>query len=78
MDRLIEQKRGIRRKHIPYLIGGIFILWFAGWTIYGNHESALRVDKEKITIEDVSQGIFHDYILLGATCGHGCCTQADT
>ena len=64
MDRLIEQKRGIRRKHIPYLIGGIFILWFAGWTIFGNHESALRVDKEKITIEDVSQGIFHDYIRI--------------
>ena len=64
MDRLIEQKRGIRRKHIPYLIGGIFILWFAGWAIFGNHESALRVDKEKITIEDVSQGIFHDYIRI--------------
>lgn len=64
MDRLIEQKRGIKRKHIPYLIGGIFILWFAGWAVFGNHESALRVDKEKVTIEDVSQGIFHDYIRI--------------
>ena len=64
MDRLIEQKRVIKRKHIPYLIGGIFILWFAGWAVFGNHESALRVDKEKVTIEDVSQGIFHDYIRI--------------
>ena len=64
MDRLIEQKRGIKRKHIPYFIGGMFILWFAGWAVFGNHESALRVDKEKVTIEEVSQGIFHDYIRI--------------
>ena len=42
----------------------MFILWFAGWAVFGNHESALRVDKEKVTIEEVSQGIFHDYIRI--------------
>ena len=64
MDRPITQKRGIKKKHIPYLIGGAFGLWFIGWAVFGNHESALRVDKEKITIEEVRQGTFHDYIRI--------------
>ncbi len=64
MDRLIEQKKGIKKKHIPYLIGGIFILGVTGWVVFGNHEPALRVDKEKVTIEEVNEGIFHDYIRI--------------
>lgn len=62
MDRPIEQKNGIKRKHIPYVAGGIFILLFIAWTIFGNHESALRVERDKVSIEEVIQDVFHDYI----------------
>ena len=37
---------------------------FVGWLIWGNHTSTLRVDRNKLSIEEVKQGIFNDYIRL--------------
>lgn len=64
MDKVIEKKKGIRKKHIPYLIGGILLLLFIGWSIFGNHAATLRVSKDKITVEDITSGIFNDYIRI--------------
>ena len=64
MDKVIEQKRGLKKKHIPYLIGGALALHFIGWLIFGNHSSTLRVEKDKITIEEVRKGTFNDYIRI--------------
>lgn len=64
MDKVIEQKRGLKKKHIPYLIGGALALLFIGWLIFGNHSSTLRVEKDKITIEEVRKGTFNDYIRI--------------
>lgn len=64
MDKIIEQKNGLKKKHIPYIIGGAFVLLFIGWLIFGNHSSTLRVEKDKITIEDIKKGTFNDYIRI--------------
>ena len=55
MDKIIEQKKGLKKKHIPYLLGGAFVLLFIGWLIFGNHSSTLRVEKDKINIEGILQ-----------------------
>lgn len=64
MDRIIEQKKGLKKKHIPYILGGALALLFIGWLIFGNHSSTLRVEKDKITIEDIKKGTFNDYIRI--------------
>ena len=64
MDRIIEKKKGIRKKHIPYLLGGAALLLFVGWLFFGNHTSTLRIEARTITIETVQKGLFNDYIRL--------------
>lgn len=64
MDKVIEQGKGLKKKHIPYILGGAFILLFAGWMIFGNHSATLRVEKDKITIEEIKNGTFNDYIRI--------------
>lgn len=64
MDKIIEQKKGLKKKHIPYIAGGVFILVFICWLIFGNHEATLRVEKDKITVEEVTSGVFNDYIRI--------------
>ena len=64
MDKIIEQKKGLKKKHIPYIAGGAFALLFIGWLIFGNHSATLRVEKDKITIEAIKKGTFNDYIRI--------------
>ena len=45
MDRVIENKRWIKKKYIPYLAGGALALILVIWLIFGNHLSTLKVDK---------------------------------
>lgn len=62
MDRTIEQKKGLKRKHIPWIAGGAFILLVAGWLIFGDHSSSLKVDTRTVSIETAEQGLFNDYV----------------
>lgn len=64
MDRKIEQKNGIRKKHIPYLVAGILVLVAIGWMIFGNHSSKLNVERDKITIQKAIKGEFNDYVRI--------------
>lgn len=64
MDKIIEKKKGLKKKHIPYVAVGVLILLFIGWVIFGDHTATLRVDKDKITIEPITSGIFNDYIRI--------------
>lgn len=64
MDKIIEKKKGLKKKHIPYVAVGALILLFIGWVIFGDHTATLRVDKDKITIEPITSGIFNDYIRI--------------
>ena len=67
MDRIIEKKRGLQKKHIPYIAGGIFVLIVLLWILFGNHQSTLQVDEEDITISNVTRGEFKDYVRLNGT-----------
>ena len=67
MDRIIEKKRGLQKKHIPYIAGGVFVLIVLLWILFGNHQSTLQVDEEDITISNVTRGEFKDYVRLNGT-----------
>lgn len=64
MDRVLEKKKGIKKKHIPYILFGLFIIIVLIWIIFGNHVSKLSVDKQKVMIQSVTRGEFNDYIRI--------------
>ena len=65
MDRVIEQKKGLRKyfqkKYIPYWIGGavVIVLMFL---IINTDRDALSVSKSEFNIAEVKNGEFNDYI----------------
>ena len=67
MDRIIEKKKGLRKKHIPYVLLGLFVLVLLLWAIFGNHASTIKVDAEQLTISPVTKGEFKDYVRLSGT-----------
>ena len=62
MDIILEKKKGIQKKHIPYLIGGMALLAAFGWLIFGNHRSKFNVERSKLIIQNVIKSEFNDYI----------------
>jgi HlyD family secretion protein len=64
MDIILEKKKGLRKKHIPYLMGGSVLLLLIVWIIFGIHTSRLTVDGQKLMVEVVSKGEFNDYIRI--------------
>lgn len=64
MDIQLEKKKGIQKKHIPYIAGGAVVILLLIWIIFGNHASTLRVDAASLNIADVTLGKFNDYIRL--------------
>lgn len=64
MDIQLEKKKGIQKKHIPYIAGGAVVILLLVWIIFGNHASTLRVDAASLNIADVTFGKFNDYIRL--------------
>lgn len=64
MDKIIEKRKGIRKKHIPYIIGSVLLIALILILLFENRSSSLNVDAEKITIETVTKGQFDDYITV--------------
>lgn len=64
MDTIIEKKKGLKKKHIPFVIGGVILLAAICWLIFGNHASKLNVDKQKLSIQSVTKGQFNDYVRI--------------
>ncbi len=62
MDRKIEHKGFLRKKHIPWIVGGAFGLLVAAWALFGDHRQTLRVDTDSIIIADALKGEFNDYV----------------
>ena len=62
MDIILEKKKGIRRKHVPYIVAGAVVLAGAGWLAFGNHASKYKADRDRLTIAPVTRGEFNDYI----------------
>jgi len=64
MDRPIEKKKGLKMKHIYIIIGIAAFSLLIFQAFFAKNVSTLKVDKEKLSIEKVSQGIFNNYITV--------------
>lgn len=62
MDRVLEKKKGLQKKHLPYVGGGVLLLGVLGWLIFGDHSSSLKVDSRTVTVETAKKGQFNDYV----------------
>ena len=64
MDRPIEKKKGLKKKHIYIGVGVIAVFLLIFQAFFAENVSTIKVDIEKISIETVSEDIFHDYITV--------------
>ena len=62
MDIQLEKKKGIRKKHIPYIAGGALFLLLLGWIIFGDHSSTLKIDARGISIGAAKFDQFNDFV----------------
>jgi len=63
VDRVIEKTKTQRlMKYWPYAAGGTLLLVILCWLIFGNHASTLKVNKDELTVSDVSRTEFKDYV----------------
>ena len=67
MDRVLERRKGLQKKHILWIAGALFFVFLIGMIIFGDHSSSFRVDRDKLTISTVEEGIFNDYISVIGT-----------
>ena len=67
MDIQLEKKKGLRPKHYGYIAIGVIML-FMGWKmITANTGHTFRTEKDKLSIAEVVQGKFDDYITINGT-----------
>ncbi|MCL1942308.1 MAG: HlyD family efflux transporter periplasmic adaptor subunit [Candidatus Azobacteroides sp.] len=64
MDTILKKKKGIKKKHIPFIVGGVLFLSAVVRLIFGDHASTLNVDKNRISIQEVTKGQFNDYVRI--------------
>lgn len=67
MDKQIEKKKGLQKKHIIYGVLGIILIVLVIKIATSAGTSVYRADKDKVTISDVSKGDFKDYISIIGT-----------
>jgi HlyD family secretion protein len=67
MDKPIEKKKGLKKKHIGYIIIGIIIIILIYMAFFTDRTSTYRVEKEKLIIETVIKDQFNDYITVPGT-----------
>lgn len=67
MDKIIEKKKGLAlvfsKKSLPYW-GGAVLLAFIIWLVFRDNASTLRINPDTLTINEVRQGEFNDYIRI--------------
>ena len=64
MDIQLEKKKGLRPKHYGYIALGLLLLFLAYQLIFATSVSTFRTEKDKLSIADVTQGKFDDYITI--------------
>ena len=64
MDKVIEKKKGLKMKHILWILGGLVIAFLLYSVIFSDHSSVFRTEKEKLTISTVEASLFNDYITV--------------
>lgn len=64
MDIQLEKKKGLRPKHYGYIALGLLLLFVGYKLIFSNSLSTFRTEKDKLSIAEVTQGKFDDYITI--------------
>ena len=64
MDIKLEKKKGLRPKHYGYIALGILVLFVGYQLIFATSVSTFRTEKDKLSIAEVTQGKFDDYITI--------------
>lgn len=64
MDIKIEKKKGLRPKHYGYIALGLFVLFVGYQLLFASSVSTFRTEKDKLSIAEVTQGKFDDYITI--------------
>ncbi len=64
MDIKLEKKKGIQKRHIPYIIVGALVLTLLGMIIFSSGKKQLNVDSETLNISSVDHGVYNEYIRI--------------
>ncbi len=64
MDKVIEKKKGLRPKHIIWIVGGLAFTFLLYKVVFTESGSTFRAEKDKLTISSVEDGLFNDYITV--------------
>jgi len=64
MDIKIEKKKGLRPKHYAYMAGGVLVLFLLYKVIMSTSVSTFRAEKDKLSLGEITQGKFDDYITI--------------
>ncbi|MEA1786519.1 efflux RND transporter periplasmic adaptor subunit [Arenibacter sp. GZD96] len=64
MDIQLEKKKGLRPKHYGYIALGLLVSFFIWKIAFSTSVSTFRTDRDKLTVADVTQGKFDDYITI--------------
>ncbi len=67
MDRPIEKKKGIQKKHLIYTGFGIAMIMLIYMAFFADRTSTYKVEKDKLIIETVTEDQFNDYITVPGT-----------
>jgi HlyD family secretion protein len=64
MDKVIEKKKGIQKKHIFWSLGIVLVGFLIFKLAFGDHSSVFRAEKDKLSVSIVEDGMFNDYITV--------------
>lgn len=64
MDIQLEKKKGLKPKHFGYIVLGLLIVFLTWKAIFETSVSSFRIEKNKLSIVEVVQGDFDDYITI--------------
>lgn len=61
MDIQIENKKGLKKKHLPYIIGGAVLVALIVWMATSDVANTIKIDRRGLNIGDVTEGQFDDF-----------------
>jgi HlyD family secretion protein len=67
MDRPIEKKKGLQKKHLGYLAIALAMIVLIYMAFFADRTSTYKVEKDKLIIENVVEEQFNDYITVPGT-----------
>ncbi|MCB0474592.1 MAG: efflux RND transporter periplasmic adaptor subunit [Flavobacteriaceae bacterium] len=64
MDIQLEKKKGLQPKHYGYIALGLLVLFTLWKLIFGTSVSTFRTEKDKLSLSEITEGKFDDYITI--------------